>query len=64
MLFVCYKNRIIVPCYFYERDMIIYVLASLGLMMKLLALWAVNLEIHLYKLLIHKCFIKTMYFIY
>ena len=28
--------------------MIIYALASLGLMMKLLALWAANLEIHLF----------------
>ena len=44
--------------------MIIYALASLGLMMKLLALWAAHLEIHLYKLLIHEGVIKTMYFIY
>ena len=44
--------------------MIVYALANIGLMMKLLSLWAVNLEIHLYKLLIHECFIKAMYFIY
>ena len=32
--------------------------------MKVLSLWIVNLEIHLYKLLIHECCIKAMYFIY
>ena len=43
--------------------MIIYALASLGLMMKLLALWAVNLEIHLYKLLMHESYQNNVFHI-
>jgi len=50
------EGKCMVPCYDYERDMVV----MHSLMMKLLSLLRVNMGIHICKLLVHICCIKAM----